>query len=142
MPFAVCTTTTWLRPNGPWRVWDKNSIIANCLVPLWNGLVNLDNWPNPTCATYQAWLGPPVNGPPPTVGATIQLDPRDCDEIGRPWAQPLEGTTQMIPEIGTLLGLLGARVMGCRLVVTHVTGSRVEVTPPGVRTGCGNQQIY
>jgi hypothetical protein len=142
MPVAVCTLTTTLSPNGPWRVWDKDNILPNCLVLGWHGLANLDGSPCPTCATYYGWLGPPPSGPLPVDGTNLQLDTQICTQFGSPYAQPLQNTTQIIPEVSTIAGLLGAQVVGCRVVrVTQVTGSRVEVTPQGGRIACGAVQI-
>jgi hypothetical protein len=138
LPFAVCTLTTGLTPNGPWRVWDKSNILPNCLVLGWHGLANLDNRPSPTCPTYYGWLSPPPSGPLPIDGTNLQLDTQDCPQIGSPYAEALRNTTQIIPEVSTIAGLFGAQVVGCRVVrVTEATGSRVEVTPQGGRIGCG-----
>ncbi|HEY7061311.1 MAG TPA: hypothetical protein VII06_07525 [Chloroflexota bacterium] len=54
----------------------------------------------------------------------------------------MNGTTQLIPEINTVAGLLGNTYVACRLVRINADGSKVEGTPQGGRVPCTMEQTY
>jgi Flp pilus assembly protein TadG len=142
LPLSVCSTTVLTNPNGPWTLWTNQNPRSVCLVLSWSGLTNIDNRAPITCADYQNWLGPPLTGPIPLAGDNVTIDMQICDQFGN-WAQPLSGTTQVVPEISPLPNLLGAQVVGCRQVrLTAVSAVSVQGRPIGGRVPCGVQQTY
>ena len=80
-------------------------------------------------------------GPLPSVGSSVGIDGADCPNFTQPLS-PLQNTTQVIPEISSLLGLAGtAQVVGCRQVVlTQISGDLIQARPIGGRVPCGLQQ--
>jgi Flp pilus assembly protein TadG len=138
LPLSICTATITLNPNGPWTLWDRRSTATLCSLSGWHGLTNLDNRSPMTCFDYQTWLGPPPAGPLPLEGSTVGMDRLNCPNLTSGPASGLQNTTQLIPEISSLLGLTAAQVAGCRQVlITQVSGDLIQGTPVGGRVPCG-----
>lgn len=115
LPLAVCTTVMNAQPSGPWLIWDRNGRNGRlCGVQSWNGLVNLDGQAR-NCANYRDWfLPPPPSGPVPPNGSTVQLDTRQCGQVGnwlRQYPSDQREQTILVLDIAA-----GRKVVGCRRV--------------------------
>jgi len=70
------------------------------------------------------------------------MDTSDCPDLTQN-VNSLCNTTQLIPEISSLLRLTSAQVARCRQVVlTQISGDVIQGTPIGGPVPCGVQQTY
>lgn len=134
LPIGLCNINRTLLPVGPWIVWQEPAGVCSNLA--WGGLVNLDGTAT-GCGDYENWVGPPVIGPPPSVGAPVALDNNGCGGLKDKLIKH-NGTTQLIVVIDTLSG---NTVLGCQSVLLTTVKTPLLTTttalPVGGLTSCG-----